>query len=241
MNGVTGWVTNPSNLAQSFQNLWLTVNDMRNALDSLIDTTTPTTCSGIIYDVIATTVGSVGAITDINLNFNNSILPAGFTDCNPTGARIKITDDNRNSIESNVIISSFVSSSTGTNISISGLSASSSSYDVEVPFCFSNSAGSQCERIVNRVITATQPKPSISFTPGTTSITATLDASNLSSSDSVRIEMLNSKVQLTLINYILHLVYHLLHKQLVEHYHQVLHLLLMYMFYQRCCFKRIFS
>ncbi len=192
MNGVTGWVTNPSNLAQSFQNLWLTVNDMRNALDSLIDTTTPTTCSGIIYDVIATTVGSVGAITDINLKFNNSILPAGFNDCNPTGARIKITDDNRNSIESNVIISSFISSSTGTNVSISGLNASSSSYDVEVPFCFSNSAGSQCERIVNRIITATQPKPSISFTPGTTSITATLDASNLSSSDSVRIEMINS-------------------------------------------------
>lgn len=73
MSALSGWVDNPTTLAESLGNLWLTVCDMRSAVSNILDTCCFSPCSYLEfgYDLI---FDPDGAYVDIvfNLPFGNS-------------------------------------------------------------------------------------------------------------------------------------------------------------------------
>ncbi len=44
MNELSGWISSPSTVAQNYQNLWLTICDMRTAVQNYVNTVTSTPC-----------------------------------------------------------------------------------------------------------------------------------------------------------------------------------------------------
>lgn len=89
MSGIPGWKTSVSTVADSLTNLWLTICDMRAAVVG-VQQCCQTSCTDIIVEFLATIVDN-GATIRIFFSGYSSI-PAGFTDCNPTGSVMNISD-----------------------------------------------------------------------------------------------------------------------------------------------------
>ena len=88
MSGLVGWNNTVSNLAQSMQNLWITVCDMRTAVNTIKQNIVPD-CSQFIlgYQVIRLSGGE-----QIKLVFNSdTTIPSGFTNCSGLST-VSITD-----------------------------------------------------------------------------------------------------------------------------------------------------
>ena len=89
MSGLTNWNTTISNFAQSIQNLWITVCDMRAAMASLKDCCAPD-CSSFLFNYY-TTLDTARDVMTFYFNSYGTVVPAGFTNC-PTLSTITITD-----------------------------------------------------------------------------------------------------------------------------------------------------
>ena len=89
MSGLTNWNTTISNFAQSMQNLWITVCDMRAAMASLKNCCAPD-CSSFLFNYY-TTLDPARDVMTFYFNSYGTVVPAGFTNC-PTLSTITITD-----------------------------------------------------------------------------------------------------------------------------------------------------
>ena len=79
MLGIENWNTTVTNIAQSLQNLWITVIDMREALTDLKASIAITDCSGFVLDYQATTDS---AREVVYLDFNPlTIIPLLYENC----------------------------------------------------------------------------------------------------------------------------------------------------------------
>lgn len=89
-SGISGWVTaaNYNTVADSLNNMWLTICDMRAAVENILATCCCTDCDDVNISFTATLES-----TTLNLFFTGSI-PTGLTDCFPTGNLVTITDSN---------------------------------------------------------------------------------------------------------------------------------------------------
>ena len=87
MSTLPNWNGTISNLAQSIQNLWITVCDMRAAIYDLRDCCSPD-CSQFLLGYVA---GTADGIT-VTLTFNSAtVIPSGFSNC-PLLSSVSITD-----------------------------------------------------------------------------------------------------------------------------------------------------
>jgi hypothetical protein len=88
MSGITGWNNTLGNLAQSMQNLWITVCDMRTAVNSIRQSILPD-CANFLLGFTSSTDGGRNNIT---LIFNGlTTIPVGFSNC-PKISTVSITD-----------------------------------------------------------------------------------------------------------------------------------------------------
>jgi hypothetical protein len=90
MDSISGWVSSPSNLADSFNNLWLTVCDLRSAVNNILSNCCDTGCGGIDLTITATVID----VNTVRLFFTGSI-PVGFVDNNPSST-VVLTDSANN-------------------------------------------------------------------------------------------------------------------------------------------------
>ena len=82
MSGITGWQPTVTNLAQSLQNLWLTVCDIRCAVKLIQDNCCKVSCADITVDFDYKWVDA----TTLKLFFTpKTVVPYGFYDCGDTG------------------------------------------------------------------------------------------------------------------------------------------------------------
>lgn len=89
MAGLAGWKPTVSNLADTLNNMWMTICDMRVAVDAVQDCCSAT-CADIKVDFIANVTDNGQSL---KLYFSGySIIPSGFTDCDPAGSKLTITD-----------------------------------------------------------------------------------------------------------------------------------------------------
>jgi len=91
LNGLPGWKQSISTLADSFNNLWLTVCDMRTGLGAVATSVGTVDCSAFALNFA---VSPNNDRTVITLFFNGrTSFPAGFTNCTGQGSKVTIADD----------------------------------------------------------------------------------------------------------------------------------------------------
>jgi len=77
MSAITGWVNTPTTLAQNLQNLWLTVCDIRSAVNLILTTCCQVSCENVIIKISYKWIDK----NTLRLFFTGTTLPMGFYDC----------------------------------------------------------------------------------------------------------------------------------------------------------------
>ena len=153
MAGIRGWITKPKNMAQSFQNLWITMNDTRNAVENLNEMVSKPSCSDVTFAVIGTvTKNSGGSTNGIKLDFQETNIPSSWTSCNSRGTKVTITDSSLNSITEFVDVMYYQNNTPLTipDTKMGNLDKGSN-YAVRIEFCASN-GDTTCQEIQNITI-----------------------------------------------------------------------------------------
>lgn len=172
---IPGWVTSASyaTLSDSINNMWLTICDMRAAVENILKTCCCTDCDDVIITMTATLEGDT-----VTLFFNGSI-PTGLTDCYPSGNLITITDANGGTYTTYVEVVNNLNSSTTVNLSGTPVNTSLN-LTIVIQGCWkrpapgSDCGGLECSRLLQYTIVNTAPCPELTLnsvtTPGNTSI-----------------------------------------------------------------------
>lgn len=172
MGSIPGWVTaaNYSTVADSLNNMWLAICDIRAAVENILLTCCCTDCDDVDINFTATIEGD-----NLTLFFTGSI-PTGLTDCFPSGNLITITDANGgayttyvevvNNLNGSVVIDlngTPVNTATDLTIIIQGC--------WNRPAPGSDCGGLRCERMLTYTLINTAPCPDpFNVTPGVTTI-----------------------------------------------------------------------
>lgn len=91
---INGWIVNPTNFAQSYSNSLLVIADLYNQIKSIQNTCCQVSCSSIAVDF---DIKLSPDRTSATLFFaTKSSVPAGFTEVNPLGDLLTITDSEGN-------------------------------------------------------------------------------------------------------------------------------------------------
>ena len=131
MSSLEGWNTQVSNVAESLQNMWLTICDMRAAIKDIQTNCCTIDCNSIVFAAFGTY--SEGTIT---LNFNGTVIPNDFTECNPAGNTVTITDAAANTYTTTVSVTDALAGDDTETIDISGSALSElSNYTVTITLC----------------------------------------------------------------------------------------------------------
>lgn len=92
MSSITGWKATVETIADSVNNQWLVIEDIRGAVKAIQDNCCKVNCSSIIVDF---DIKLDDTRTFITLFFaNKSKIPVGFADCDILGNILTITDSN---------------------------------------------------------------------------------------------------------------------------------------------------
>ena len=153
MAGIRGWNTTPKNMAQSFQNLWITMNDTRNAVENLTETVGKPSCSDITYDVKGSVnKDSGGSVKSLVFDFQGTSIPTTFSECNSRGTKITITDSSLNTVTKYIDLS-YYQNNKAYSLSTQGMGNLDlgSNYSVRVDFCTSD-GDTTCQEIQNFTI-----------------------------------------------------------------------------------------
>jgi hypothetical protein len=168
MNTIAGWNNTLNNLSQSFQNLWITVCDMRAAINDIKNCCSQVDCSQFI---LGYTASANNLRQEVYLDFNpGTIIPAGFTNCSQLGSLVTISDG-VNSKDFRVDLVTLAASNTIFTAVVAGSGVvgaalnPSLGYTVTVNGCIVKD-GKTCEKAVVRTISV--PCPIV------TTVTATL-------------------------------------------------------------------
>jgi len=144
MSSLEGWNTQVNNVAESLQNMWLTLCDMRAAIKDIQTNCCNISCS----DVIFAAFGSYNDET-ITLNFGGTVIPTEFTECNSAGNTVVITDAASNSYTTTISVSDALSGNDTEDIDISGSALSAASnYFVTMTLCVTYD-GVNCEKTLS--------------------------------------------------------------------------------------------
>lgn len=158
LGDIDGWIASPKNLAESNTNQWKLLNDLYTAVSD-IQEALPKNCGAADFVFTYNTLDTSGnGVPDaINLNFQSTKIPEGFTDCNGS-TTVTITDSDGTTVTSNINVSGLISSSSGVNINIEKLNRLSS-LNLSIPFCVTD-GNSQCADRQQVIIPLSAPCPS---------------------------------------------------------------------------------
>lgn len=147
MSSVAGWNNTINTVAQSMQNLWLTVCDMRGVINDLKACCGAANCSSFL---LGFTVGSPINTDELILVFNAlTNIPAGYDDC-LAGSTVTVTDGNVTFTEQFLLVNDAMGSGGYTfTITSAGLNQYLP-WTITVNGCIVNEAGT-CNKIVSLV------------------------------------------------------------------------------------------
>lgn len=168
MSSITGWQPTVQNLADSLNNMWLTICDLRSAVKTIQLNCCPTGCS----DVALSVAGVVTGGTTLKLYFTGTI-PTGFTQCSGS-TLVKVQDTDGASITFSLNLGVALNDPAGYSVDISSTPLNASlDFTVTSNVCLENGdVPAHCETLLECVVANTIPCPSpITLTPGSNSVT----------------------------------------------------------------------
>lgn len=156
MASIPGWEDNVQNGAQSLNNLWLTVGDIRNAIINIKATCCNNGCEGINLSIQAAMSG-----TNVQLFVNGSI-PAGFLECSNSGTIFKIQDSNGAYINQTLSLFGILNNPGGVSIPTASTPINPVlDLTISSTVCLINAdTGAQCESVITYNLINTLPCPS---------------------------------------------------------------------------------
>ena len=164
MSSIAGWNNTINTVAQSMQNLWLTVCDIRGVINDLKNCCGAANCSSFL---LGFTVGSPITTDELILVFDAlTVIPAGYEDC-LAGSTITVTDGNNTFTGSFLLIDDVIngSGSKTFTITIAGLNQYLP-WTITVNGCIVNEAGT-CSKTVSLVNPAITPTTTTTIAPCT--------------------------------------------------------------------------
>lgn len=167
MSALPGFVTTVQNEANSISNLWVTIADMRLAIQNIITNYLPSDCSGIDLTILATY-----AAPNVTIYVNGTI-PLTFANTFPAGTLFTISDSFGASTQFNINILSILNTVGGFvfDISTTPLNGASNLFISASPSFTSTTTGSQCQSLLNFTLQNTANCPVITYTtPSSTDI-----------------------------------------------------------------------
>lgn len=148
MSDIEGWNLTPSTVAQSLSNMWLTICDMRAAVKDIQQNCCSSSCNDVIFAAFGSFANNV-----ITLNFGGTVIPTGFTQCNPAGATVLITDAAANSYSTTISVTDALAGNDTDDVDISGSQLSPvSNYTVTVTLCVTD-GDITCEKVLSFEVT----------------------------------------------------------------------------------------
>jgi hypothetical protein len=171
MASIPGWNNVVSNMAQSMQNLWLTVCDIRAVIYDLKACCATADCSAffLVYSANADI-----ARANVTLLFNSgTVIPAGFANC-PLLSTLSITDGIGNTYTDTLDLVALSTNPGGITVDVSTASLDPAMpYTVTVTGCIVKD-GNTCTKVVNNIVPPpTTTTTTTSTTTSTTSTTST--------------------------------------------------------------------
>ena len=167
MSALPGFVTTVQNEANSISNLWVTIADMRLAIQNIITNYLPSDCSGIDLTILVTYTAPNVTI------YINGTIPVTFVNTFPAGTLFTISDSFGASTQFNIDIPSILNTLGGFvfDITPTPLNGASDLFISASPSFTSTTTGSQCQSLLNFTLQNTANCPVITYTtPSATDI-----------------------------------------------------------------------
>lgn len=161
MENIAGWNSTVNNLAQGVTNMWLTLCDIRAAIQSI----QAACCTGTNCDDLTITFEPVLTSPTTLVLYLSGSYPAGYYETNPLGSVVTITDALNNTLTVTVPIIPNLNNPGGYTINISGSPLNTSSnFIVTLPLSFTDGE-SECSRVLTDTVINTTACPVLSLTP----------------------------------------------------------------------------
>lgn len=167
MAALPGWTTVVNNVGQSLGNMWLAIQDARQAIRTIQLNCCPTGCDGIELSLTAAVVSN-----QIVLYINGTI-PAGFQMCTPSGIVFTVTDSFGASISFPVDIIGYLNNPSGFSYDLTSTPINpSADMHIEADPCLTNPmTGATCKSCLAYNLVNTASCPDITFELTQTTIT----------------------------------------------------------------------
>ena len=157
MSSITGWNSTVTNMAQAFQNLWLTVCDMRESVAALKNCCGQVDCTAFVLSYDASTNNDR---TEVTLDFNpGTVIPTGFA--NAVAGSTAVISDGTNQKTFTINLTSLAASGTFTAV-VAGGSVSGVALNTSQPYTVTVNGniikdGQTCSKSTNRTISVPCP------------------------------------------------------------------------------------
>lgn len=189
MSGLPGWNTTVTSVADSLQNMWLTICDMRSAIKTIQDTCCSLSCSDVIFAVSGSFTG--GTLT---LDFTGTSIPSAMSECDINGADVTISDGT-NTYNTEVSVLTALSGDNTATVDLSStLLDQYLDYTVTITLCVTDGSIT-CNK--EKTITVTnpdeEPAPTINYyvfqecTTPTTTITASYSGGTMNVGEAAKL------------------------------------------------------
>lgn len=167
MASIKNWKDDVQSFADGFNNMWLTICDMRAAIRNILANCCPSACD----DVSLTLSAELNNPNDLRLFFTGEI-PSNFVNCNPTGTIVTIEDQSGGKHVLQVDVISNLNNSLGYQIDLTTSPVNSAEdLDITANTCFTDpETGTQCQSELTYFYSNTSICPSVSLTPTESSI-----------------------------------------------------------------------
>lgn len=165
MSSIPGWATTVNTLADSIGNMWLTICDLRAAVQNIQANCCPTACSGITLSLAA--VYDSGSET-LNVIVNGTI-PSGFTQCSGNTI-ITVSDATGNSINVTFDLITYLNNPVGYPVGLAATILNTAlDFTIVIEPCLTNGTNT-CESYLSYVYYNTPVCPLVTLTAFDTSV-----------------------------------------------------------------------
>jgi hypothetical protein len=168
MGSISGWNTNPQNAAQSLQNIWLTLCDVRAAVKSILANCCGDSCDDIELELQAILVGTTLKI------YVTGTIPTGFAECNVAGTLFTIEDSSGMKVTTTFSIATILNSVSGIQIDLTGSPLNTAlDFNISATACFNNSDEAiQCQKYLSYILVNNLDCPAVTLaSPSSSSVT----------------------------------------------------------------------
>jgi hypothetical protein len=165
MASLPGWNSIVQNIAQAMGNMWIAINDVRQAVRNIQLNCCPTGCDGITLNMFANIQGE-----QLNI-FVNGVVPSGFLECNGS-TNVKVTDKFGNSFIQKINLLTYLNNPSGFTFNLQGTPVNSTvDVTVEIQPCLTNSeTQTTCQSYLSYKIANQASCPNVTYRSNTESI-----------------------------------------------------------------------